>query len=122
MDRPVAAEPRPRPPDRRSTSSRIKVVRHWEGDKFDLDGAQVDVFPATRLAHRPRTEEQRFHGPARQLRARPPSCSKGDAEKAVEYRVASLYHPHADLLKVGHQGSAASTTPEILQAVKPTFA
>jgi competence protein ComEC len=47
---------------------------------------------------------------------------EGDAEKAVERRIASLYHPHADLLKVGHHGSATSTTPEILQSVKPSFA
>jgi competence protein ComEC len=47
---------------------------------------------------------------------------EGDAEKAVERRIASLHHPHADLLKVGHHGSATSTTPEILQSVKPSFA
>jgi competence protein ComEC len=29
---------------------------------------------------------------------------------------------HADLLKIGHHGSATSTTPEILAAAKPTFA
>jgi competence protein ComEC len=47
---------------------------------------------------------------------------EGDAEKAVERRIAALYHPHADLLKVGHHGSATSTTPEILQSVKPLYA
>jgi competence protein ComEC len=47
---------------------------------------------------------------------------EGDAEKEVERRVADIYHPHADLLKVGHHGSATSTTPEILQAVHPAFA
>ncbi|MGD0437857.1 MAG: hypothetical protein ABSB86_15445 [Bryobacteraceae bacterium] len=46
----------------------------------------------------------------------------GDAEKAVERRIARLHHPHADLLKVGHHGSATSTTPEILAAVKPSYA
>jgi competence protein ComEC len=47
---------------------------------------------------------------------------EGDAEKAVERRIATLHHPRADLLKVGHHGSATSTTPEILEAVKPSFA
>jgi competence protein ComEC len=47
---------------------------------------------------------------------------EGDAEKAVERRIAILHHPRADLLKVGHHGSATSTTPEILDAVKPSFA
>jgi len=36
--------------------------------------------------------------------------------------VAQLGSQHADLLKVGHHGSATSTTPEILAAAKPTFA
>jgi competence protein ComEC len=47
---------------------------------------------------------------------------EGDAEKAVERRIASLHHLHTDLLKVGHHGSNTSTTPELLQAVQPTFA
>jgi competence protein ComEC len=47
---------------------------------------------------------------------------EGDAEKAVERRIVRVHHPHADLLKVGHHGSATSTTPEILQSVKPSFA
>src|SRR6202035_6136933 len=47
---------------------------------------------------------------------------EGDAEKEVARRIARLYNLHADLLKVGHHGSATSTTPEILNAVQPTFA
>jgi competence protein ComEC len=46
---------------------------------------------------------------------------EGDAEKAVERRIAALQHPRADLLKVGHHGSATSTTSDILQSVRPTF-
>ena len=47
---------------------------------------------------------------------------EGDAEKAVERRIASLHPDHADLLKVGHHGSATSTTPEILEAIHPAYA
>jgi competence protein ComEC len=47
---------------------------------------------------------------------------EGDAEKAVERRIASLHHPRADLLKVGHHGSNTSTTVEILRTVQPRFA
>ncbi|MCU1302523.1 MAG: internalization-related competence protein ComEC/Rec2 [Candidatus Sulfotelmatobacter sp.] len=100
----------------------INVVRHWEGDKFDLGGAQVDVlFPPQDqpTALEPKNNDSMV------LHVSYNNTSvllEGDAEKAVERRIAALYHPHADLLKVGHHGSATSTTPEILQAVHPTFA
>jgi len=47
---------------------------------------------------------------------------EGDAEKRVERRVAALHHPSANLLKVGHHGSANATTPELLSSAKPQFA
>jgi competence protein ComEC len=100
----------------------IKVVRHWEGDEFDLGGAKVDVLFPPRdwpTGLEPRNNDSMVlhvsYGETSVL-------LEGDAEKAVERRIASLHHPHADLLKVGHHGSATSTTPEILAAVKPTFA
>jgi competence protein ComEC len=45
----------------------------------------------------------------------------GDAHKRIEKL---LLHaaPQADLLKVGHHGSATSSTPEFLAAVKPQYA
>jgi hypothetical protein len=46
---------------------------------------------------------------------------EGDAEKKVERHIA-LNHPGANLLKVGHHGSAKATTPELVSAVKPAFA
>jgi competence protein ComEC len=100
----------------------IKVVRHWEGDEFDLGGAKVDVlFPPQDwpVGLEPKNNDsmvlQVSYGNTSVL-------LEGDAEKAVERRIASLHHPHADLLKVGHHGSATSTTPEILQSVKPSYA
>src|SRR5271166_5223392 len=100
----------------------IKVVRHWEGDEFELGGAKVDVlFPPEDwpVGLEPRNNDsmvlQVSYGKTSVL-------LEGDAEKAVERRIATLHHPHADLLKVGHHGSATSTTPEILQSVKPRFA
>ena len=100
----------------------IKVVRHWEGDEFDLGGAKVDVlFPPQDwpTGLEPRNNDsmvlQVSYGATSVL-------LEGDAEKAVERRIATLHHPHADLLKVGHHGSATSTTPEILQSVKPSLA
>jgi competence protein ComEC len=46
---------------------------------------------------------------------------EGDAEKESERRIAEE-QPQADLLKVGHHGSATSTIPELLAAVHPRFA
>ena len=100
----------------------IKVVRHWEGDEFQLGGAKVEVlFPPQDwpTGLEPKNNDSMVlhvsYGKTSVL-------LEGDAEKAVERRIASLHHPRADLLKVGHHGSATSTTPEILAAVKPSFA
>jgi competence protein ComEC len=100
----------------------INVVRHWEGDKFELGGVNVYVlFPpqdwptGLEAKNNDSMVMQVSYGDTSVL-------LEGDAEKAVERRIASLHHPHADLLKVGHHGSATSTTPEILQSVKPSFA
>jgi competence protein ComEC len=100
----------------------IKVVRHWEGDEFNMGGAKVHVLFPPRdwpVGLEPKNNDSMVlhvsYGETSVL-------LEGDAEKAVERRIASLQHPHADLLKVGHHGSATSTTPEILAAVKPSFA
>jgi competence protein ComEC len=100
----------------------IKVVRHWEGDEFELGGAKVDVlFPPQDwpTGLEPKNNDsmvlQVSYGATSVL-------LEGDAEKAVERRIATLHHPHANVLKVGHHGSATSTTPEILQSVKPSLA
>ena len=92
----------------------IKVVRHWEGDDFDLGGAKVEVLFPPRdwpVGLEPKNNDSMvlhvsYGGTSVLL--------EGDAEKAVERRIASLHPEHADLLKVGHHGSATSTTPEIL--------
>jgi competence protein ComEC len=46
---------------------------------------------------------------------------EGDAERQTEKQIA-LEQPQADLLKVGHHGSATSTIPELLEAVHPRYA
>ena len=98
----------------------IKVMRHWEGDEFDLGGAKVDVLFPPRdwpVGLEPKNNDSMVlhvtYGETSVL-------LEGDAEKAVERRIASLHPLHADLLRVGHHGSATSTTPEILATVKPT--
>jgi competence protein ComEC len=46
---------------------------------------------------------------------------EGDAERKTERQIAAE-QPQADLLKVGHHGSATSTIPELLEAVHPRYA
>ena len=45
----------------------------------------------------------------------------GDAHKRIENFLVDE-SPQADLLKIGHHGSATSSTPEFLRAVRPRFA
>jgi competence protein ComEC len=100
----------------------INVVRHWEGDEFELGGARVNVlFPPQDwpTALEPKNNDSMV---LQVSYGRTSVLLEGDAEKAVERRIASLHHPKADLLKVGHHGSNTSTTPELLQSVKPSFA
>lgn len=100
----------------------IKVVRHWEGDEVEMGGAEVRVLFPPRdwpVGLEPKNNDSMV---MRVSYGETSVLLEGDAEKAVERRIASLEHPKADLLKVGHHGSATSTTSEILESVRPKFA
>jgi competence protein ComEC len=100
----------------------VKVVRHWEGDEFDLGGAGVKVLFPPRdwpAGSRPQNNDSMvlrvsFGGSSVLL--------EGDAEKQVERRVAALHHPSANLVKIGHHGSNNATTPELVASARPQFA
>ena len=100
----------------------VKVVRHWEGDEFDLGGATVQVlFPPRdwNAGTKPQNNDSMV------LRVSYLASSvllEGDAEKQVERRVAALHHPSANLIKIGHHGSNNATTPELVASAKPEFA
>jgi competence protein ComEC len=100
----------------------VKVVRHWEGDEFELGGATVRVLFPPRdwfVGSKPQNNDSMV------LRVSYGDSSvllEGDAEKQVERRVAALHHPSANLVKIGHHGSANATTPELVAVVKPQFA
>ncbi len=100
----------------------VKVVRHWEGDEFDLGGATVQVlFPPREwpVGTKPQNKDSMV------LRVSYRNSSvllEGDAEKDVERRVASLHHPTANLIKIGHHGSNNATTSELVASAKPQFA
>jgi len=116
----------------------VKVVRHWEGDEFNLGGATVQVLFPPRdwfVGAKPQNNDSMV------LRVSFGNSSvllEGDAEKQVERRVAALHHPSANLLansvanpiaspianlvKIGHHGSNNATTPELIAWAKPQFA
>jgi competence protein ComEC len=100
----------------------VQVVHHWEGDEFELGGATVRVLSPPRdwpAAERPQNNDSMVlrvsYGDTAVL-------LEGDAEKKMERRIAAIEHPQADLLKVGHHGSAAATTPELIASAQPEFA
>jgi len=47
---------------------------------------------------------------------------EGDAEKRAERRISAVEHPRANVLKVGHHGSANATTQELIESARPEFA
>jgi competence protein ComEC len=100
----------------------VKVVRHWEGDIMDFGGTTIRVlFPPRDLpaGSKPQNNDSMvLHVSYRQSSV----LLEGDAEKQVERRIAALEHPRANLLKVGHHGSANATTAELLASAKPEFA
>jgi competence protein ComEC len=99
----------------------VEVVRHWEGDQFNFGGVTVGVlFPPRDWPVGPRPQ----NNDSLVLRVNYGDSSvllEGDAEKRVE-RLVALHHPSANLLKVGHHGSANASTPELIAAAKPAFA
>jgi competence protein ComEC len=100
----------------------VKVVRHWEGDDFDLGGAQVNVLFPPRdwfVGSKPQNNDSLV---LRVTYGESSVLLEGDAEKQVERRIAALHHPSASLIKVGHHGSANATTPELLASARPRFA
>ncbi len=100
----------------------VKVVRHWEGDEFELGGATIRVlFPPRDWPVGPKPQ----NNDSMVLRVSYGDSSvllEGDAERQVERRIAAIHHPSANLIKVGHHGSANATTPELVASAKPKFA
>jgi competence protein ComEC len=104
-----------------AASNGVAVRRHVTGDEFDWGGAHIRVLSPPADWHpksRPMNDDSLAflisYGSTSALLA-------GDLEKKMEKFIAAE-SPRADLLKVAHHGSATSTTPELLAAVRPRFA
>ncbi len=100
----------------------VKVVRHWEGDEFTFGGTTISVlFPPrdTPVGSKPTNNDSLvLHVSYLESSV----LLEGDAERQVERTITALHHPTANLLKVGHHGSANATTPELVASAKPQFA
>ena len=100
----------------------VKVVRHWEKDDFDFGGARIRVLFPPRdwpVGDKPQNSDSMVlslsYGQSSVL-------LEGDAEKRAERHIAAGEHLRANLLKVGHHGSANATTSELMDAAQPQFA
>ena len=98
-----------------------RIVELRAGDEFGWAGTQVRVLSPPRdweTAEKVRNNDslvlQFKYGETAAL-------TEGDAEKQMEYIVATQ-HPECTLLKLAHNGSLTSTTPELLDASRPSFA
>ncbi|HVO61589.1 MAG TPA: ComEC/Rec2 family competence protein [Terriglobales bacterium] len=99
---------------------RKMLIRNFgEGDRVDYGGLAIHFLaPAKDNKHR------RLNDDCLAMKLvfdRNSLLMEGDAEKAVERSIAQQ-EPSAELLKVGHHGSATSTSPELLAAVHPRLA
>jgi competence protein ComEC len=102
-------------------SQRISIKERFEGDEFDFGGTHIRVFAPAR---------DHYVGPAKNNDSMVLTFSygdsavmlEGDAEKQVERHIATEEPGRVSLLKIAHNGSTTSTTPELMAAVQPKFA
>jgi competence protein ComEC len=99
----------------------VAVQRHTTGDVITWGGSQIRVLsppPDWQPKAEPKNDDSLAllitYGNTGALLA-------GDLEKKMEHYIAAE-SPKANVLKVAHHGSATSTTPELLAAVRPRFA
>jgi competence protein ComEC len=100
----------------------IPIVHHNDAESFEFGGMQVNLFSpptAWQTSAQPRNNDSLVM----RLRYRDSSVLlEGDAERVVEQRMAAMHDLKSDLLKVGHHGSATSSTWEFIHAVHPRWA
>ena len=99
----------------------IAVKHLFSGNTLDFGGAAIRILAPPRdweLRSQPRNDDSL----AMMITlGKTSALLEGDAEKTSE-GLMERQDVHADLLKVGHHGSATSTNPSFLEAVHPRFA
>ena len=99
----------------------LQSRQYSTGDSFDFGGVRVRVLNP-QPGWEPRDPAQDDESLVLRLQYRATSALLvGDAHKRIEDLLVNEA-PQADLLKIGHHGSATSSTPEFLRAVNPRFA
>ena len=99
----------------------VTIVNRRAGDVFDFGGAHIRVLsppPDAEAGKQVRNMDSMAMVVGLGNTA---AFLEGDAEKKAEHLIAEQ-DPRAGLLKVAHNGSATSTSPELLRAVSPQFA
>ena len=98
----------------------VKVVRLRAGDEFDWAGTHVRVLspprdwePAAKVRNNDSLALQFRYGNSAAL-------LEGDAERQME-RIIATKEPACTLLKLAHNASLTSTTPELLDAARPGY-
>ncbi len=99
----------------------LKITRYTAGDAFDFGGASIAILspprswvPGPKLRNNDSLVLRFSYGDTSAL-------LEADAEKQME-EIMTPAVPHADVIKVAHNGSKTSSTPEFLAAVHPEFA
>jgi competence protein ComEC len=103
----------------RGLSAAVRV--YGAGDSFDWGGVHVRTLSPPRdwpFSERPENNDSLV---LQFLYGNTSALLTGDAQRQIEPRMIAL-HPASTLLKVAHNGSLTSTTPEFLAAVHPQYA
>jgi competence protein ComEC len=100
----------------------IELKEFRQGALFDFGGASVEVLAPPRdwiSGRRPQNNDtlvlKLTYGATAAL-------LEGEAEKCIERLMSANGNARDDLLKVGHYGSATSSTTEFLSAMRPRYA